>query len=131
MILVGYDSSDVGFDGATCGVMNIIGKQSPDINRVLTVPSLKIRAPATRSLMFDYASNETDVLMPAPITFSHQLVQRRAEAVNRVCCLGCARARSRRVTCRFTKAAWVVVSTRLFCRPGTTLKCRTKTCAKA
>lgn len=44
---IGYTSSEVGFDGATCGVMNIIGKQSPDINQALTAPSLKIRAPAT------------------------------------------------------------------------------------
>lgn len=46
---IGYTSSDVGFDGATCGVMNIIGKQSPTSTRVSTVPSLKTRAPATRA----------------------------------------------------------------------------------
>lgn len=46
---IGYNSSDVGFDGATCGVMNIIGKQSPTSTRVWTAPSQKIRAPATRA----------------------------------------------------------------------------------
>ena len=77
---IGYTSSDVGFDGSTCSVINIIGKQSPEINQGVDRDNLEDQGAGDQGLMFGYASDETDVLMPAPIRFSHALVERQAEA---------------------------------------------------
>ncbi|MDO5705767.1 MAG: methionine adenosyltransferase, partial [Paracoccus sp. (in: a-proteobacteria)] len=76
---IGYTSSDVGFDGATCSVINIIGKQSPDINQGVDRANLEDQGAGDQGLMFGYASDETDVLMPAPITYAHRLVERQAQ----------------------------------------------------
>lgn len=76
---IGYTSSEVGFDGASCAVLNAIGKQSRDIALGVDEREDKEQGAGDQGLMFGYASNETDVLMPAPIYYAHRLVERQAQ----------------------------------------------------
>ena len=76
---IGYTSSDIGFDGATCAVMSAIGKQSPDINQGVDRARPEEQGAGDQGLMFGYATNETDVLMPAPIDYAHRLVRKQHE----------------------------------------------------
>ncbi|MDR3386574.1 MAG: methionine adenosyltransferase [Rudaea sp.] len=76
---IGYDSSEVGFDGATCGVLNLIGKQSPDINQGVDRKNPEEQGAGDQGLMFGYATNETRTFMPAAIHFSHRLVEQQAK----------------------------------------------------
>ncbi|MCB1678556.1 MAG: methionine adenosyltransferase [Halioglobus sp.] len=76
---IGYNSSDLGFDGASCAVLNAIGKQSPDIAMGVNESDGREQGAGDQGLMFGYATNETSVLMPAPVYYAHRLVERQAQ----------------------------------------------------
>ncbi len=80
---IGYNSSDVGFDGETCGVLNLIGKQSPDINQGVDRKNPEDQGAGDQGLMFGYATNETKDYMPAAIYYSHRLVEQQAKVRKR------------------------------------------------
>ena len=76
---IGYNSSDIGFDGSTCGVFNAIGKQSSDIAQGVDREEKRKQGAGDQGLMFGYACDETPTLRPAPIMYAHRLVERQAQ----------------------------------------------------
>lgn len=76
---IGYVDSDMGFDADSCAILNTIGKQSPDINQGVDRERPEEQGAGDQGLMFGYATNETEVLMPAPVTYAHRLVKRQSE----------------------------------------------------
>ena len=76
---IGYTHSDMGFDGHSCAVLNAIGKQSSDINQGVDRDNPLDQGAGDQGIMFGYATNETSVLMPAAITYSHRLMEKQAE----------------------------------------------------
>ncbi len=76
---IGYVNSDMGFDAHSCAVLSAIGKQSADINQGVDRADPLEQGAGDQGLMFGYATNETDSLMPAPITYAHHLVRRQSE----------------------------------------------------
>ena len=77
---IGYDGPDIGFDPESCTVINALGQQSTDIAMGVDESADHEQGAGDQGLMFGYASNETDVLMPAPIVYSHRLVEQQAKA---------------------------------------------------
>jgi len=75
---IGYNSNELGFNGKKCDIVRLINQQSPDIKMGVDRQDKKKQGAGDQGLMFGYASNETDVLMPAPIYYSHRLVEKQA-----------------------------------------------------
>ena len=79
IVRIGYDDPALGFDGRTCGVLNLLGRQSADIAMGVNAHGDHEQGAGDQGMMYGYATDETDVLMPAPITYAHRLVRRQSE----------------------------------------------------
>ncbi len=79
VISIGYDRGEVGFDGHTCGVLNLLGRQSPDISQGVDRAQKTEQGAGDQGMMYGYATDETKVLMPAPIFYAHRLVRQQAK----------------------------------------------------
>lgn len=78
IINIGYNDSAMGFDGHSCAVINAIGQQSSDIAMGIRANEIEEQGAGDQGMMFGYASNETEVLMPAPIMYAHKLVKQQS-----------------------------------------------------
>lgn len=76
---IGYIDSNMGFDANSCAILNTLGKQSPDIYKGIKKKNLLDQGAGDQGLMFGYATNETDVFMPAPLIYAHRLVKKQSE----------------------------------------------------
>ncbi len=126
---IGYTGSEMGFDADSCAVLSAIGKQSPDINQGVDKTDPKEQGAGDQGIMFGYATNETDVLMPAPVTYAHRLVQRQAE-VRKNGTLPCCALTQRARLLSSTITTKSLVSTPWFCLPNTATASQLKACVK-
>ena len=85
---IGYNNEEYGFNGSTCSVTNLLGRQSQDISMGVTESENHEQGAGDQGLMFGYAENSTDELMPAPIMLAHQLVRQQADLMLMVLFLG-------------------------------------------
>ncbi len=76
---IGYINSETGFDANSCAILSAIGKQSPDITQGIDRSDPLEQGAGDQGIIFGYATNETEVLMPAPITYAHLLVKKQSE----------------------------------------------------
>ena len=127
---IGFDSSEVCFDGNTCAVINAIGQQSADIALGTHEADEANQGAGDQGLMFGFASDETDVLMPAPIHYSHRLVEKQAELRKSGRSPGCGPTRKVRSRCAMAATASPSESRRWCCPLSTALIFRKQTCAR-
>lgn len=108
---IGYNNSSMGFDWSSCAILSAIGKQSPDIARGVDESEQRAQGAGDQGLMFGYASDETDVLMPAPITYAHRLMRKQSELRKKQILPGLRPDAKSQVTLRYHQGKPVAVDT--------------------